>query len=123
MPTHCYDYEKIYGKFSFESSLVNSEFETVLDTKIQLTGTNSYFKIDNDIVNLAGVMGGKATSCSKNTHKVLIECAHFNPEAIIGKTIKYGLNSEAAYKFERGVDRDAQEFNLRRFIKIIVCNI
>ena len=119
MPTHCYDYEKIYGKFSFESSLVNSEFETVLDTKIQLTGTNSYFKIDNDIVNLAGVMGGKATSCSKNTHKVLIECAHFNPEAIIGKTIKYGLNSEAAYKFERGVDRDAQEFNLRRFIKII----
>ena len=48
MPTHCYDYEKIYGKFSFESSLVNSEFETVLDTKIQLTGTNSYFKIDND---------------------------------------------------------------------------
>ena len=119
LPTHCYDYEKIYGKFSFESSLVNSEFETVLDTKIQLTGTNSYFKIDNDIVNLAGVMGGKATSCSKNTHKVLIECAHFNPEAIIGKTIKYGLNSEAAYKFERGVDRDAQEFNLRRFIKII----
>ena len=119
LPTHCYDYEKIYGKLSFESSSVNSEFETVLDTKIQLTGMNSYFKIDNDIVNLAGVMGGKSTSCSKNTHKVLIECAHFNPEVVIGKTIKYGLNSEAAYKFERGVDRDAQEFNLRSYFQVL----
>lgn len=119
LPTHCYDYEKIYGKLSFESSKVDCEFETVLDTKIQLSGRNSYFKINNDIVNLAGVMGGKSTSCSKNTHKVLIECAHFNPEEIIGKTVKYGLNSDAAYKFERNVDKDAQEFNLRRFIEII----
>jgi len=35
---------------------------------------------------------------------VLVECAYFNPESIIGKSIKYNLVSDAAHKFERGVD-------------------
>ena len=43
----------------------------------------------------------------------------FQPEAIIGKSIKYDLNSEAAYKFERGVDPLMTEIALRRFIHII----
>jgi len=65
------------------------------------------------------VMGGESTSCSAKTKKVLVECAYFNPEAIIGKTIKYNLNSEAAHKFERGVDIESQEKILRRFISVV----
>ena len=49
----------------------------------------------------------------------LIECAFFNPEAIIGKSTKYNLASDAAHKFERGVDINAQENTLRRFIHIV----
>ena len=64
-------------------------------------------------------MGGKNTACEKDTRSVIIECAYFNPEVIIGKTIKYNLKSEAAYKFERGVDIASQEKVLRRFISII----
>ena len=64
-------------------------------------------------------MGSESTACSNKTKKVLIECAYFNPESIIGKTIKYNLNSDAAHKFERGVDISSQEKVLRRFIKIV----
>ena len=51
--------------------------------------------------------------------KVLVECASFNPDMIIGKSIKYDLNSEAAYKFERGTDPNIHDLALRRFIKIV----
>jgi len=64
-------------------------------------------------------MGGASTACSFNTKKVLVECAYFNPESIIGKSIKYNLVSDAAHKFERGVDIASQEMVLRRFTKIV----
>ena len=50
---------------------------------------------------------------------MLVECAYFNPESIIGKSIKYNLVSDAAHKFERGVDIASQEMVLRRFTKIV----
>ena len=61
------------------------------------------------IISLAGVMGGSSTACSSETRKVLVECAFFNPESIIGKSVKYNLVSDAAHKFERGVDIESQE--------------
>ena len=58
-------------------------------------------------------------ACSATTRKVLVECAFFEPESIIGKSQKYNLVSDAVYKFERGVDILSQEKTLRRFIKIV----
>ena len=49
----------------------------------------------------------------------MVESAFFNPDIIIGKSTKYNLVSDAAYKFERYVDINLQEFALRRFINII----
>ena len=48
---------------------------------------------DSKVINLAGIMGGSSTSCSNNTKTVLVECAYFSPESIIGRSIKYDLNS------------------------------
>ena len=64
-------------------------------------------------------MGSEDTACTKDTKSVIVECAYFQPEAIIGKSIKYDLQSDAAYKFERGVDPNNQENVLRRFINIV----
>ena len=61
--------------------------------------------IEDEIINLAGVMGGMNTACSSETKIVLIECAFFEPEAIIGKSIKYDIQSEASHKYERFVDQ------------------
>ena len=118
-PTHCFDAQKITEKLIFEEKFCNSSFETLLGTSVSLTDKNCVFICNNEIVSLAGVMGGKSTKCSKETKKVLIECAYFEPESIIGKSIKYNLNSDAAHKFERGVDISCQEKVLRRFAKIV----
>jgi phenylalanyl-tRNA synthetase beta chain len=118
-PTHCFDKNKLNGHISFESKKCDNPFSTLLNTDIELKGNNCVFLNNNEVISLAGVMGGKSTACSKDTKKVLIECAYFNPESIIGKSIQYNLHSDAAHKFERGVDINSHEMVLRRFIKIV----
>ena len=118
-PTHCYDANTMDGKLLLHETEKNEEFETLLDKKITLTSNNLVFSLDNNIINLAGVLGGKSTSCSVNTKAVIVECAFFQPESIIGKSVKYDIQSEASHKFERGVDPNCHEKVLRRFIKLV----
>ena len=117
-PTHCYDSDSIKGKLTFQEHNGNKEFESLLGKKINLTEKNSVFLLNNEVINLAGVMGGSSTACSSDTTSVIVECAFFRPESVVGKSIKYGINSEAAHKFERGVDPECHERVLRRFVKI-----
>ena len=118
-PTHCYDANKIKGKLVFQELDINQEFETLLGKKINLSNKNSVFLLDGKVINLAGVVGGKSTSCSQETTTVLVECAFFEPEAIIGKSVKYDIHSEASHKFERFVDPESHEMVIRRFINIV----
>ncbi len=119
-PTHCYDADKINSGIVFENKNCTSRFKTLLDSEIQLEGRNCIFSMGDEVINLAGVMGGASTSCSPNTKKVIVECAFFKPESIMGKSLKYNLNSEACHKFERGVDIEFHEKVLRRFVKVVL---
>ena len=118
-PTHCYDAKEIGNFFSLEIIEKDKKFHTLLEKEIVIKGRNLVFLQGEKVINLAGVMGDKDTSCSTNTRSVIIECAHFNPEEIIGKSVKYDIKSDAAHKFERGVDPLCHEKVLRRFIKIV----
>jgi phenylalanyl-tRNA synthetase beta chain len=118
-PTHCYDANKIGNMFSLEIIEEDKKFYPLLEKEIVLKGKNLVFLKDEKVINLAGVMGDKNTSCSIDTKSVIVECAHFNPEEIIGKSVKYDIKSDAAHKFERGVDPLCHEEVLRRFIKIV----
>ena len=118
-PTHCFERESIKTKLTFENKECNTTFKTLLGSEVTLTNRNCVFTIDGDVISLAGVMGGESTACSPKTRKVLVECAYFNPESIIGKSIKYNLVSDAAHKFERGVDIASQDLVLRRFAKVV----
>ena len=118
-PTHCYDASKINGPLVLEKRNKQEKFKTLLGNEIELKGENLVFTINDVAVDLAGTMGDESTSCNADTTKVLVECAYFKPEEILGKARQYNLNSEASYKFERGVDFLAQEQVLRRFIAIV----
>ncbi len=119
-PTHCYDFEYVADGLTLTKVDRELKFKTLLGKEIVLEGENLVFKSRKDeLVNLAGIMGSISSGTSNETRSVLIECAYFAPESIIGKSIQYDINSEAAYRFERGVDRNAQENTLRRFLKIV----
>ena len=118
-PTHCYDLSTINNQIIFKEINDKVKFRTLTNKDIVLSGSDAVFCDGEKVINLAGVMGGIDTACSKSTREVLVECAFFEPEAIIGKSTKYDLESDAAYKFERCVDIDSQEHTLRRFLNIV----
>ena len=118
-PTHCYDFNHLNSDITLTSGISESNFQTLLGNKINIDESDLVFISNNKVINLAGIVGSMSTSCSKNTKKVLIECAHFSPESIMSKSVKYNLQSDASHKFERGVDPKSQEKVLRRFIKVI----
>jgi phenylalanyl-tRNA synthetase beta subunit len=119
-PTHCFDSSTINNQLVFENKICEKSFQTLLGSEINLSDKNCIFSVNNEIISLAGVMGGMSTACSTSTKKALIECAYFIPEAIIGKSVKYNLASDAAHKFERGVDIRSEN---GKWLEILGCGI
>jgi len=119
-PTHCYDSSKLNGPLILDVLKKEIEFETLLDKKVNISeGDLVFCDKGNRVINLAGVVGGKNTECNKNTKSVIVECAHFDPEIIIGKSLKYDISSDAAHKFERNTDPYSHDYVLRRFLNIV----
>lgn len=118
-PTHCYDFNKVKNGIKLDRIDENKLFQTVTGKSIELKDNEIVFFKNEEVINFAGVMGGESTKCDSSSKSALIECAFFNPDMIIGKSVKYDLLSDAAYKFERGVDINMHDFALRRFIKIV----
>ena len=118
-PTHCYDFDTLEGNISLENKEISTQFKSLLGKSIELSNKNLVFMNNKNVINLAGIMGDIKSACSKNTTNVLVECAYFRPESIMGKAIKYNLHSDASHKFERGVDINCHENVLRRFIQIV----
>ena len=118
-PTHCYDYSKIGKDITLIENNESIEFNHLLGDSINLSGSDLIFMSENKMINLSGVIGGIETACNMSTSNALIECAYFQPESIIGKSIKYNINSDASHKFERGTDPACHEKVLRRYIQIV----
>ena len=119
-PTHCYDMKKMKSNITFKKLKVPRDFEALNGKVLSLQDGDYVFSSEDELINLAGIMGGKRFSCSKSTTKVLVECAYFEPDSILGKSTKYNLHSEASYRFERGCDIDIHNEALRRFIRIVL---
>ncbi|MEE6282656.1 phenylalanine--tRNA ligase subunit beta [Georgenia sp. MJ170] len=72
------------------------------------------------VLGLAGVMGGAATEVSPGTTDVLIEAAHFDPVSVARTARRHKLPSEAAKRFERGVDTRIQDVAAQRVVDLLV---
>ncbi len=68
---------------------------------------------------MAGIIGGDATSVSKQTKNIAVEAAFFHPHIIANQARKYGLATDASHRFERGVDPALQKLALARFLFLL----
>ena len=118
-PTHCYNSSSINADITLTDNIKEDRFKTLLNNEINIDESDLVFLSNNKVINLAGIIGGMNTSCSKKSKNVLVECAYFAPKSIMGKSVKHNLQSDASHKFERGVDPQSQEKVLRRFIHIV----
>jgi phenylalanyl-tRNA synthetase beta chain len=74
---------------------------------------------DDNVLGLAGIMGGSSSEISNVTNEVLLEAAFFDPMTIARSSKRHGLRSEASTRFERGVDPQLALRAAARFVEIL----
>ncbi len=103
-PMHAFDRDTLTGPIGVRRARAG-EGVKLLDGRDVVLDEQFLAITDADrVIALAGVMGGFDTRVTQTTRNVFLEAAHFAPEAIIGRGRKLGLHTDAAHRFERGVD-------------------
>ncbi len=118
-PLHVYDMAKLSGPIRVRFGA--GEKFTALDDKDYIIGADDCaIADDSGVLGLGGIMGGVSTGCDEGTTDVFVECAYFDP-LTIRKTAKVlAINSDAKYRFERGVDSGFLEAGLEMATGLIL---
>ncbi len=103
-PLHVFDADKTHGHISARPAK-DGETILALDGKTYtLTSTMTVIADERGAEGIAGIMGGEASGCSETTTNVFLEAAYFDPQRTAATGRKLSINSDARYRFERGVD-------------------
>ncbi|MBN9005305.1 MAG: phenylalanine--tRNA ligase subunit beta [Rhizobiales bacterium] len=103
-PLHVFDAKKVHGHLTVRRAK-DGETLLALDGRTYTLDPNvCVIADDKGVESLAGIMGGEESGCDENTTDVLIESALWNEINIAQSGRKLGINSDARYRFERGVD-------------------
>jgi phenylalanyl-tRNA synthetase beta chain len=120
-PLHVFDADKIAGDALRIHRAKGGETLTALDDK-EYTFTEGMTLISDaeGVESIAGVMGGERTGCTEETVNVFIEAAYFDPvrTAYTGRALK--INSDARYRFERGIDPDWTPYGIEHATRMIL---
>jgi len=103
-PLHVFDAAKVHGNLTVRRARAGKTLLALDGKTYALDDTMCVIADDDGVESLSGVMGGEKTGCSEATTDVLIESALWNPTNISQTGRKLGINSDARYRFERGVD-------------------
>ncbi len=119
-PLHAYDLDQLKGQIiSVAPAGENVKFTTLDDEKRDLRPEDLVITADGTPIAMAGVMGGMATEVSDQTQNIVIEAAIFDPIKI-RKTARYhNLHSEAAMRFERGIDHSSLDDALNEAASLV----
>jgi phenylalanyl-tRNA synthetase beta chain len=103
-PLHVFDAAKVRGHLTVRRAQPGEQLLALDGKTYALDDTMCVIADDSGPESLAGIMGGETTGCSETTTDVLIESALWEPLNIAQTGRKLGINSDARYRFERGVD-------------------
>jgi phenylalanyl-tRNA synthetase beta chain len=103
-PLHVFDAAKVRGDLVVRRARAGESLSALDGKSYALDDSMCVIADDSGVESLAGIMGGEATGCSETTTDVLIESALWEPVNIAQTGRKLGINSDARYRFERGVD-------------------
>ena len=111
-PTHVFDIDKLTGDLSVRWAKSGESLELLNGQTVTLQGKDSAGKIQDagvvadqtGPVALAGIMGGNHCAVSDDTKNIYVEAAYWQPSAIQGRARRFNFSTDAAHRFERGVD-------------------
>ena len=114
-PLHAFDADKIEGdKVVVRSAVEGEKFITLDGVERTLTANDLMICSAERPMCIAGVYGGQDSGISDETVNVFIESAYFHPVWVRKTAKRFGLNTDASFRFERGVDPNIQVYALKR---------
>ncbi len=113
-PLHCFDADMIEGrKVVVKTMPEGTPFVTLDGQEHKLSDRDLAICNACEPMCIAGVFGGKGSGTYETTKNVLLESAYFNPTWIRKSARRHGLNTDASFRFERGIDPDGQIYALK----------
>ena len=103
-PLHVFDADKVHGNLTVRRARTGEKLLALDGKTYTLDDAVCVIADEKSVESLSGIMGGEATGCSETTTNVLVESALWDELNIAQTGRKLGINSDARYRFERGVD-------------------
>ena len=103
-PTHVFDLDKVQGGLTVRWGRQGERVELLNGQTVEVDSSVGVIADQAGVEALAGIMGGAATAVSLDTRNVYLEAAFWWPDSIRGRARRYNFSTDAAHRFERGVD-------------------
>ncbi|TAI49029.1 phenylalanine--tRNA ligase subunit beta [Flagellimonas allohymeniacidonis] len=119
-PLHAFDANKIKGgKIEVKRLPSGTKFTTLDDVERELHEEDLMICDSEKPMCIAGVFGGTYSGVTEHTSAIFLESAYFNPISIRKSAKRHGLNTDASFRFERGIDIEITEYALMRAAALI----
>jgi phenylalanyl-tRNA synthetase beta chain len=119
-PLHAYDMDTLSGALGVRRARPGEKLRLLTGDEVELDATVLVIADERGAVGMAGIMGGATTGVSEGTHDVVLESAFFRPAVIAGRARRFGLQTDAATRFERGVDPAGQLAAIERATALLL---
>ena len=103
-PLHAYDADKIDGEIIVRNSKDGEQFKALDNKEYKLKKGMCVITDNSNVLGLGGIIGGVKTSTEFNTKNIVLESAYFSPTSIRKTAKELDINTDAKYRFERGID-------------------
>ena len=103
-PLHAYDADKINKEIIVRNAKEGEMFEALDNKKYKLKKDMCVISDKSGVLGLGGIIGGTTTSTALDTKNILLEAAYFSPSSIRKTARALNINTDAKYRFERGID-------------------
>ena len=118
-PLHAFDASKINGKIIVKTLPAGTKFTTLDEVERSLHEEDLMICDKNGPLCIAGVFGGKNSGILETTTSIFLESAYFNPVSVRKSAKRHQLNTDASFRFERGIDPNITEYALKRAALLI----
>ncbi|SAL28496.1 phenylalanyl-tRNA synthetase subunit beta [Caballeronia sordidicola] len=119
-PSHVFDLDKIHGGIEVRWGKKGEKLKLLNGNTVELDEATGVISDDHQVESLAGIMGGDSTAVSLDTTNIYLEAAFWWPDSIRGRARKYNFSTDAAHRFERGVDYSTTVEHLERITRLIL---
>ena len=119
-PTHVFDLDKIHGGLEVRWGRAGERLELLNGQTIELDAQVGVIADAQQVESLAGIMGGNSTAVSLATTNIYVEAAFWWPQAVAGRARRYNFSTDAAQRFERGVDGETTVAHLEYISALIL---